>query len=482
MKILFTNSPLNFSHGHSFTQPDWQTLILPYLAGIADNSRKKHDIKLVDNMHGSFLKSNRIEEEILKFQPDILGFSIIASRDIFSTINIIKDVRKKYPDLTLIAGGQSATYYYKWLLESAGIDFVVNKEAEKTFPELIDSLEERVLDYSNIKGISYLKNNESYRTEERGLIKLDDSPFPRWDLMPKLKSKWFNRRYTGSLEMSRGCPFKCNFCAISAYWEKFRQKSNERILEELERLKIDGRTHIYLADDNFAMNPKKYSKLFESMIGKNLDMKFFAQIRTDTIADNPEMVKLAARAGLYGVLVGFDTYDEEIFNDVNKRGSIELNIVASETLRKNKIAIFGCHIYNLPTQKEPEDFEKTWKLGRKYSDLFRMPHFSPLPFTRGYEDLVDINPMKMRYEEVIKNPEYSGNPDFRPRIGNKEQQEKMKEGYEKYMQRHNFSLSEIVGALVHPNKNVRILKRRGYIATARHKLYKVLRKVGLTDI
>lgn len=482
MKILFTNSPLNFSHGHTFTQPDWQTLILPYLAGIVDNSKKRHEIKLIDNMHGSFLKSNRIEEKVAEFQPDILGFSIIASRDIFSTINIIKRVRKNYPNLTLITGGQSATYYHKWLLESAGINFVVHKEAEKTLIELIDSLEEKVLDYSNIKGISYLKNNEVYGTGERELIKLDDSPFPRWDLMPKLKSKWFKGRYTGSLEMSRGCPFKCNFCAISAYWEKFRQKSNERILEELERLKSEGRTHIYLADDNFAMNPKKYSELFENIIKKNLNIKFFAQIRTDTIADNPEMTKLASRAGLYGVLVGFDTYDEETFNDVNKRGSIELNIAAAESLRKNNIAIFGCHIYNLPTQREPEDFEETWRLGRKYSDLFRMPHFSPLPFTQGYENLVDINPMKMEYGEVIKNPEYRGNPDFRPRIGNKKQQEKMKRGYEKYMQRHNSSLSEIVGAVAHPNKNVRILKRMGYIATARHKLYKILRKIKLTDI
>jgi len=48
MKILYTNSPLHYTHGHTFTQQDWQTLVLPTLAGITP---AHHKIKLVDNMH-----------------------------------------------------------------------------------------------------------------------------------------------------------------------------------------------------------------------------------------------------------------------------------------------------------------------------------------------------------------------------------------------------------------------------------------------
>lgn len=94
MKILFTNSPLHFSHGHTFTQPDWQTLILPYLAGIAG---ERHEIKLVDNMNYSFWRSNHILEEIDKFKPDVAGFSIIAARDTINTLNVIEKVRQKHP-------------------------------------------------------------------------------------------------------------------------------------------------------------------------------------------------------------------------------------------------------------------------------------------------------------------------------------------------------------------------------------------------
>lgn len=475
MRILLTNSPLHFSHGHTFTQQDWQTLILPYLAGIIGD---KHEIKLVDNMR-LFWKSNHIIKEIKDFNPEIVGFSIIASRDIFNTIRIIKQVREEYPDKILLAGGQAGTYYADWLLKS-GVNFVVNKEAEKTLPELINAIESKIKNYSNIKGISYLKRGGIYKTEDRPMIKnLDECPLPRWDLMPLVKSKWFKGRYTGSIEMSRGCPFNCNFCAITAFWErKFRQKSNEKIIEELRILKSQGRTHIYLADDNFGMNAEKHAELFKMMLKENLDIKFFAQIRTDTIANNPKMIALGARAGFYGALIGFDTYDADMFNAVTKVGSKKLNIKAAKILRRNKIAIFGCHIYGLPTQKEPENFEITYKLGRKYSDLFRMPHFSPLPFTKGYEEVVEANPRQ--YSEVPSEEEY--NKDFRPRIGNKEQQEKMSKGYVKYNSKHNWSFSEICGAIYHPNPVVRTFKRRGYIGVWRHHFYKFLRKLKLTDI
>lgn len=476
MKIMFTNSPLHFSHGHTFTQPDWQTLVLPYLAGIAGD---KHDIKLIDNMDYSLLRSNNILKSVRDFKPDVLGFSIIASRDIFNSMKVLEKVRDENPSLKIIVGGQAGTYYHEWLLKK-GADLVAHKEGEKTLVELLEAIEEKERDFSSIKGISYDKGGEIYKTEEREMIKnLDDSPLPRWDLMKKKKSKWFKGEYTGSIEISRGCPFKCNFCAITSFWEgSYRTKSVERILEEMRILKKDGRTHLYLADDNFAMNSKKHSKLFDAMLKENLDMKFFAQIRTDTIVKNPEMMKLAAEAGFYGALVGFDTYDVNMFNDITKEGSRDLNIKASKILRDNKIAIFGSHIYGLPTQKNPEEFEITFQMGRKHSDLFRMPYFSPLPFTKGYEEVSKVNPLEL--SEVPSEEEYAR--DFRPRVGDEEYQKKMQQGYDDFMHRHNFSLSEIKGALFNPNPNVRILKKRGYIATARHKIYAKMRKLNLTDI
>ena len=395
MKILFTNSPLNFTHGHTFTQPDWQTLVLPTIAGIAG---EEHDLLLVDNNNALFRNKNLVEIAT-SFNPDVIGFSIIAARDIFSTVNQIKKLRNSFPEKIFIAGGQGATFYKNELLDS-GVDVVIRGEAEVTLKEVLDYIDKRNFSFGEIDGVSFKRDDSVIDTKERVKIKsLDSAPMPRFDLMSLRKSKWFPRRYTGSIETSRGCAHGCSFCAVTSFWEKsFRRKSNERIIEEIKILVKQGRSHIYLADDNFGSGRKKHIQLFEEIIRQEIDIKFFAQMRTDTIANNPAMIALAAKAGLYGALIGFDTYEEETFHHISKEGSIQLNVKCSQILRENNIMIFGSHIFGLPNQKKPTDFIKTFMQGRKNSDLFRMPHYSVLPGTPDYEKLVS-NELQQKSDE-----------------------------------------------------------------------------------
>lgn len=469
MKILFTNSPLHFSHGHTFTQPDWQTLVLPLLAAITGD---KHEIKLVDNMTLRF-QSNVILNEIKKFNPDIVGFSIIAARDIFNTINIIKQVREKFPDLILLAGGQGASFYDELLLDS-GINFVIRGEGELTLKELLEAINEGTYNCKTIQGISFYQEDSVYRTNDRPKIKnLDDSPIPNIDLMPPRKSRWFPGRLSGSIETSRGCPYDCNFCAVTSFWDRsFREKSNDRIIEEMKFLSSYGRTHLYLADDSFGMNVKKHTDLFERILREGLNVKFFAQMRTDTIALHPEMVALAASAGLYGALIGFDTYEPDTFHHVAKIGSVDLNLKCTELMRKNKIMIFGTHIYALPSQKKPLDFARTFWTGRKNSDLFRMPHFSMLPGTKVYGEMIT--------KEMIENRK--GASDFRLFIRSEKEQAKFKRWYIIFNLFNMLLPDEIFKALFHRNRNVRTIKLYGYIGTFRYYFYRALRALRLSDI
>ena len=205
---------------------------------------------------------------------------------------------------------------------------------------------------------------------------------------------------------------------------------------------------------------------YQQILKENLDVKFFAQIRTDTVAKHPEMIALGAKAGFYGALLGFDSYEDDILHHVDKTTSKELNLSASHVLRKNNIAIFGCHIYGLPGQGSPLRFYRTWNMGRKHSDLFRMPHFTPLPFTEGYET----------YVQSFKEDDGT----FIPRVGENKKIERL--GYNVYNWAHNLSPSEIFGAIAHPNPVVRTFKRRGYVGVFRVYAHKILRTLGIGDI
>lgn len=464
MKILITNSPLHYSHGHSLTQADWQTLVLPTLAGIIG---PKHDIRIVDNMDGIW-RSNRIMEEVKAFDPDVVAFSIIAGRDIHNTIKVIRKVREAWPHKILIAGGQGASFYDKELLD-AGVLAVVKGEGERALPELIAEIDQRNFDFGDINGISHRGHGTAKTSGRKRIKSLDDSPFPRWDLMPPRKSLWFPGRMTGSVETSRGCSFTCNFCAVTSFWEaSFRLKSPERIVEELEILSRMGRTHIYMADDNFGAGTKHHVALFELMIKRKLDVKFFAQMRTDTVAKHPDLMALAARAGQYGALIGYDTYDPATFHHIEKIGSIDLNNRCAEVLRRNKIMIYGSHIYALPNQKHPREFMPTFWAGRTNSDLFRMPHFSLLPGTKLYDDTIT--------QAMIDAPTDKG--DFRMLIRQEKDRKMFQRWYVFLNILHILLPDEWLKMLFHGNRNVRILKWRGYVGMCRHWIYKTARRLG----
>lgn len=363
--MIITNPPRHLTFGHNWVQPDWPNLTLPYLANYFPNP------KIVDN-------SQRFHSPQLK-DPAII--SIRSEKEYPIAVEMIKK------NNIVLAGGQAATNHKEELL--------------------------------------YLGVGVSSVTEAA----IDDRPFPKWELVPRIKSHYFKGRYTGSLEMSRGCPHKCSFCAITQYWKNFEQKSNDRIIEELLYLKSLNMTHIYLTDDNFGVNTEKHKDLLNRI--KPLDMKFFAQIRASTIVKHPELIKLAAEVGFYGFLIGFDTYSSTIFKEETKNSSADMNIIASETCRENNIAIYGCHIYGLPSQDRPEDFETTFQMGRKHSDLFVMSFFNPMQGTEAAK--------KPIYREGIWQTRYG-----------------------EYYKRHQFSISEIAGALFHPNSTVRKFKQGGY--------------------
>jgi anaerobic magnesium-protoporphyrin IX monomethyl ester cyclase len=478
MRILLTNSPLHYSHGHTFTQPDWQTLVLPYIAACIKGN---HKFRLVDN-NNSWWSPHNIIEEVVRYDPDVIGFSIIAARDIYNTLKVIKEVRRLWPERIIIAGGQGATAY-KELLAKNDVDCVVCGEGEEVLSRLFMR--------------EGYPNSLTPYAEATTQINLDDSPLPLWHLMPERESRWFPGRLVGSMEMSRGCPWSCNFCCIHTFWKHYRAKSNNRILAELENLSKMGRTHIYLADDNFGMNITKHSELFEELIRRkpyklkipvnsgfggsrihyhprkdDLDIKFFTQIRADTVADNPEMMALAAKAGLYGVLVGFDSYSPAMFKEMGKDGGLDVNRRCSEILRDNGIMIFGSHIYALPGQKTPQEWWPTFREGRKNSDLFRMPHFSLLPGTH-------FNNTYLTSKKILAAK--LGLGDARIFIRNRKERGRFKRWYTIFTVLYWLSPTELWQMFFNKNRNVRILKRLGFLATARHYLYRFLRwlRIGI---
>ena len=216
------------------------------------------------------------------------------------------------------------------------------------------------------------------------------------------------------------------------------------------------------------MTQARDSNHAQRLLGAELRVRL--QIRADTIADNPDMIELARESGMFGALVGFEAYNDEILKGVHKLGSKAINIKASEVFRKNNIVIFGVHMFGIPGQIE-KDFKETYKYGRKYSDIFRMSRFSVIPGTPIFD--------RYKKEGRVKTYATREYPYAYCIVDKTRKEKKLKKLYFYYLFRHTFSPFTFLDMIFTKDRLKRRMKLQGYITNFRYGFYFILRKLGL---
>ncbi|HEY2647656.1 MAG TPA: radical SAM protein, partial [Puia sp.] len=118
---------------------------------------------------------------------------------------------------TVIISSSDSTDRFEMYLDK-GADFIMLGEAELTLLELSNALKSGKTDYFSIEGLAFRQNEATLKTKRRNVIKdLDALPFPAWDMisMDPYRDMWLAHAGYFSMNMgtTRGCPFKCNWCA-----------------------------------------------------------------------------------------------------------------------------------------------------------------------------------------------------------------------------------------------------------------------------
>ena len=200
----------------------------------------------------------------------------------------------------IVAGGPLFTEQYE---EYDHIDHLILNEAEITLPQFIGDL---------ISGTP----QRIYRTD--GFADMDSSPIPDYSLIKP------SDYATAGLQYSRGCPYDCEFCDITAlYGRKVRTKSSARIIAELDQLyRLGWRGNVFFVDDNFIGHKKKLKyDLLPALIKwteKNGNPFLFLTEASINLADDPELMSMMARAGFIKVFVGIETPEESCLTECSK--------------------------------------------------------------------------------------------------------------------------------------------------------------------
>jgi anaerobic magnesium-protoporphyrin IX monomethyl ester cyclase len=247
----------------------------------------------------------------------------------------------KQQGCTVIVSSSDSTDHYKQYLEE-GADYVIIGEAEHTLLELIDNLSYGKGEVKSIPGLAYASDGGFIKTHPRPVLKdLDSLPLPAWDLidMQQYKQTWMKSSGYFSLNMSttRGCPFKCNWCAKPIYGNRYNLRSVGHVIEELKLLINEyGAEHIWFSDDIFGLRYGWVSEFAERVTAEGLKFRFKIQSRADLLLLDHQIAALA-KAGCENVWIGAESGSQKVLDAMDKGTGIGQIHQSTQLMKKHGI-------------------------------------------------------------------------------------------------------------------------------------------------
>ncbi len=263
---------------------------------------------------------------------------------------------------TVIVSSSDSTDRYEMYL-GEGADFVLLGEAELTLHELINSIQKKENNFFDISGLAFIHNNSVVKTTKRNVMKeLDELPFPAWDIidLEPYRQSWMRSAGYFSMNMgtTRGCPFKCNWCAKPIYGNRYNTRSPQNVVSELKMLKEKYRfDHIWFCDDIFGLKPGWVNTFSELVIKEHLKFKFKMQGRVDLLLQENNIKDLAA-AGCDNIWMGAESGSQKILDAMDKGTMVKQIFEATRLLKRNNIRPSFFIQFGYPGETK-EDIDKT---------------------------------------------------------------------------------------------------------------------------
>jgi len=282
---------------------------------------------------------------IEKFHPDILvlyddGFNYLTKMCLTNMREAAFKMCKlaKERGCTVIVSSSDSTDHYEKYIEE-GADYIILGEAEMTLLELVNMLTEDRKDLSSIPGLAFKQNDCVIKTIRRNVLKdLDSLPLPAWDLVDiqTYRQSWLDHAGYFSMNMAttRGCPFKCNWCAKPIYGNRYNSRSPQKVMQELKMLKEKFQfDHIWFCDDIFGLKPNWVNEFADLVEKENLHFKFKIQARADLLLQE-NYIRDLARAGCDNIWMGAESGSQMILDAMDKGTTIEQIHASTKLIRK----------------------------------------------------------------------------------------------------------------------------------------------------
>jgi anaerobic magnesium-protoporphyrin IX monomethyl ester cyclase len=294
---------------------------------------------------------------------------------------------KKQGCTVIVSSSDAADHYEKYFMHN--VDYVVRGEGEETLKELLAALEKKQ-DPSQVPGLAFRQAAQIKTTPSRAVIRdLDTLPLPAWDLVDieSYRKIWLQHHGYFSLNIAttRGCPFKCNWCAKPIYGNRYTSRSPLHVVREIEFLiKTYSPDYFWMCDDIFGLKPGWVQEFRDLLKERKINIRYKIQSRVDLLLQEDTLDALA-QSGADTIWVGAESGSQKILDAMDKGTKVEEIYTATRLMKQKgiRVAFFLQFGYLGETQ---EDIDATIRMVTTLMpDEVGISVSYPLPGTKFYE-------------------------------------------------------------------------------------------------
>jgi anaerobic magnesium-protoporphyrin IX monomethyl ester cyclase len=376
LKILLIQPPPRNIQKEEIIVPP---LGIAYLAAVLE--KKGHKVGIIDGF-AEGLDYQGLESRIKDFAPDITGITGMTPV-IDNAFRTVKTARKYSKHI--IIGGPHASMVRKKIFEQAPeIDFSVQGEGETSITMLIDAIEKG----SDINSVPGLITRDFENPPASYIGNLDSLPLPARHLLPNDKYRYIlSKGKVTTIFSSRGCPYHCIFCDKTVFGSKWRARSSENVLGEIELVVRDfGVKSIVFYDDLFTVKKDRVVEICKGIISRKLDIEWKAEGRVNIVDE--ETLRWMKKAGCSMIAYGVESGNQKGLDYLNKGTKVEQIKKAFELTQQAGIKPMGYFVLGIPVETYEEEID-TIEFAKEIKAAYaQFSVLSPTPGTKLYDDVI----------------------------------------------------------------------------------------------
>ena len=495
MKVILINPPQLYSKS-------WVTaginppLGLMYLsASLRKNGHNPIIFDTVVEAHNNIFKvDNKVSGRGLSFKDIIRRIpkdvGLIGISNLFSFAyplvrRLTCEIKKEFPKKLIVLGGAHPSATPIVTVSEPSIDFVILSEGDLTIVELVNNIGNSMA-LSKIDGLAYKdENGKSVLNPKMCYIEdLDSLPFPERNSIP-LESYYkvgsphgpCQDRWTPILS-SRGCPFQCTFCTSNLWDRRFRVRSAENVLDEIEQCKDEFNiTEFLFEDENFTINKRRVFEICNGIINKRLNIRWQTPNGIRASVTDEEVLDAMKKSGCHHITVAPESGSERVLNEIIRKQQ-DKNDVTNVVRYASKIGMktAAYFVSGLPGETVDDvemSIDYVCTLAKEGLDEIAFSRFVPLPGSELHEKLVRERQFDRSWLSLTSTGGFALEKSFSEYISTEKLNKLRRKAYLKFY---------LIRLFYHPFKIlksiVNLLRKKAELKTERTVLSLILKKIS----